>query len=88
MPWVIKRTDTFLKHLKELKNHHELIHALDAKIQRLNVDPEAVGGMLSGTLHGKRSTRLVASYRLIFQVDQPNSIVYLVAVDHRSVVYK
>jgi len=87
MPWVIKRTDTFLKHLKEHKNHHELLRELDKKLQRLQENPEIIGGMLSGSLHGCRSTRLIGTFRLIFMIDAPTETVHLLALDHRGSVY-
>ncbi|HLD06491.1 MAG TPA: type II toxin-antitoxin system RelE/ParE family toxin [Candidatus Nanoarchaeia archaeon] len=86
--WTVQRTDTFLKQLKGLRNNHELLREIDKKIKRLLENPEAIGGFLSGPLHGKRSTRLYSSFRLIFQIDQTTSTVYLVAIDHRGNVYK
>ncbi len=85
--WIIKRTDTFLKHLKKHKNNHELLNELDKKIQRMKEEPH-IGGCLSGALQGKRSTRLVAKYRLIFQIDEETLMVELVALDHRGEVYE
>ena len=86
--WTIERTDTFLKHLKKQKNNHELFQELESKIQRLLEDPSAVGGLLSGPLHGIRSTRLARKFRLLFQVDEEKRIVYLIALDHRKEVYE
>ena len=86
--WAIKRTDTFLKHLKEHKNHHELLKELDKKLERLKQDPVSIGGMLSGSLHGCQSTRLTGTFRLIFKVDAENSVVHLLALDHRGRVYE
>ena len=87
MLWTIKTTDTFTKTLKKLKNHHELLDALEKKLQRLQEDPVSVGGMLSGSLHGKQSTRLVRKFRLIFQIDTEKKVVYLLAIDHREIAY-
>lgn len=84
--WIIKRTDTFLKQLKKHKNEHELLGELDKKIRRFKENPE-LGGYLSGSLHGKKSTRLIGKYRLIFQIDEINHVVYLIAIDHRGKAY-
>ena len=62
-------------------------YELDKKIKRLKEDPEAVGGNLSGNLHGKKSTRLIRKFRLIFSIDSNLKIVYLVALDHRGKAY-
>jgi len=85
--WVIKRTDTFLKHIKKHKNNKELLDELDKKIKRLKEDPNVIGGMLSGSLHGYRSTRLTGKFRLIFKIDEEQQAVFLVALDHRGKVY-
>lgn len=85
--WEIKRTDTFLKHLKEYRSNHELLSQLDKKIQRLKEDPIKIGGFLSGELHGHTSTRLMKNFRLIFRIDEKNKIVYLEALDHRKDIY-
>ncbi len=50
MNWTIERTDTFLEALKRHKKNGELLNALEKKIQRLQENPYAVGGMLSGEL--------------------------------------
>ena len=84
--WIIKRTDTFLKQFKKHKNHHDLLKELDKKLQRLRENPD-FGGYLAGPLHGKKSTRLVGKSRLIFQIDEANHTVFLVAIDHRGKVY-
>ena len=88
MLWTIERTDTFLKHIKQQKNNHELLRQLDDKIKILQQDPFVLGGELSGVLHGKRSTRLAKNFRLIFQIDTQKKVVYLVALDHRGKVYE
>ena len=86
--YAISRTETFLKYIKKHKNNHELFRELDNKIQRLKENPISVGGELAGRLHGKRSTRLGAKFRLIFEIDENNKLVYLIALDHRGEVYK
>ena len=85
--WVVKRADPFLKDIKKHRKNHELLRELDSKIRRLRENPLSIGGKLSGRLHGKKSTRLVEKFRLIFQIDEENKIVYLVAIDHRGKVY-
>ena len=85
--WTVKRTDTFLKHLKKQKNNHPLLTELDKKIKRLKEDPSVVGGELAGNLHGHRSTRLVKKFRLVFSIDEQDKVVYLEAIDHRKSIY-
>jgi addiction module RelE/StbE family toxin len=87
MTWELKRTDTFLKNLKEQRNNHQLLQELEDKLKRLKEDPHAIGGELGGKFHGKKSTRITKKFRLIFQIDSENRIVYLVAIDHRGSVY-
>jgi len=87
MPWKVKRPDAFLKHLKKHKKNSQLLLELDKKIKRLRKNPEKIGGYLSGRLHGKKSTRLTGKYRLIFNIDEDNKIVYLLAIDHRKKAY-
>jgi len=86
--WVITRTDTFLKHLRKLKHHQDLLQELDKKIHHLKEYPEKIGGFLAGSLHGSKATRLTGKYRLIFTTDGKNRIVYLIALDHRGRVYE
>jgi len=87
MAWAIKSTESFIIALKEYKKNKLLLDALDKKFIRLKEDPHSVGGMLSGKLHGLQSTRLIRRFRLLFRLDEPNSIVYLIAIDHRSSAY-
>ncbi|MFA5330859.1 MAG: type II toxin-antitoxin system RelE/ParE family toxin [Methanoregula sp.] len=88
MVWTIKRTDTFLETFARVRSNKQLIKELGKKIQRLGEDPETVGGWLTGSLHGKKSTRIAKRYRLIFRPDEREHIVYLIAIDHRRRVYK
>lgn len=85
--WIVKRTDTFLKHLKKHKNNHPLLTELDKKIKRLKEDPFVVGGELAGNLHGHKSTRLAKNFRLVFSIDEQEKAVYLEAIDHRKDIY-
>ena len=87
MPWIIKRTDTFLRFLKQHRHNKPLLDALDKKIQHLQEDPLAIGGKLAGALHGKRNTRLIRKFRLIFSINEEEKTVYLVAIDHRGQIY-
>ena len=85
--WTVNRTEAFLNCLKKHKHHHELFQELDKKIQKLQEDPVSVGGLLAGKLHRIRSTRLAGKYRLLFQIDEKQKTVYLIALDHRGEVY-
>ncbi len=87
MSWVVKRTDTFLDFLKQHRHNKQLLDALDKKIQHLQENPLAVGGELAGALHGKRNTRLIRKFRLIFSINEEERIVYLEAIDHRGQIY-
>ena len=87
MPWTVKRTDTFLQFLKPNRHNKPLLDALDKKIRHLEENPLAVGGELAGALHGKRSTRLIRKFRLIFSIHEEENIVYLEAIDHRGKIY-
>ncbi|MDP7323391.1 MAG: type II toxin-antitoxin system RelE/ParE family toxin [Candidatus Woesearchaeota archaeon] len=84
--WSVKRTDTFLNYIKKHKSNNELFDQLDKKIKRFKEDPY-FGKSLSGGLKGKRSTRLVKNFRLIFSIDEKDSVVYLEAIDHRKDIY-
>jgi mRNA-degrading endonuclease RelE of RelBE toxin-antitoxin system len=70
MTWVVKRTDTFIDSLRDIRKNKEAIEELDKKLKRLREDPLHVGGWLSGELHGKKSTRISRKYRLIFTPDE------------------
>ena len=87
MSWCVKRTATFLKYLKKHRSNRELLTELDNKIKRLRENPLIVGGNLSGSLHGHKSTRLSKNFRLIFSIDSKNRAVYLEAIDHRKDIY-
>jgi len=87
MAWVIKRTDTFLESFASVRDNKKIIAELRKKLARLSEDPAHVGGWLSGSLHGKKSTRLAKKYRLIFIPDEREQIVYLVLIDHREHAY-
>jgi len=88
MPWIIRRTDTFLESFRQVRDNSKVVLELTRKIKRLQVDPLHVGGWLSGSLHGKKSTRITKQYRLIFLPDEREHIVYLVLIEHREHVYK
>lgn len=87
MAWVIKRTDTFLESFALVRNNKKVVAELGKKLARLSDDPLHVGGWLSGSLHGKKSTRLARRYRLIFLPDEKEQVVYLVLIDRREHVY-
>jgi len=88
MPWIIWRTDTFLESFRLVRNNSKVVLELARKIKRLQADPLHVGGWLSGSLHGKKSTRIAKQYRLIFLPDEREHIVYLILIDHREHVYE
>lgn len=88
MAWVIKRTDSFLESFSRISTNKLIITELGRKIKRLQEDPLHVGGWLTGSLHGKKATRIAKKYRLIFIPDEKEHIVYLVAIDHREHVYE
>jgi len=87
MPWIIRRTATFLESFRRVSDNSKVIIELGRTIKRLQVDPLHVGGWLSGSLHGKKSTRIVKQYRLIFLPDEREHVVYLILIDHREHVY-
>lgn len=87
MAWVIKRTDTFLESFSFVRNNKKVVAELGKKLKRLSEDPLHVGGWLSGSLHGKKSTRIAKQYRLIFLPDEREQVVYLVLIDQREHAY-
>jgi mRNA-degrading endonuclease RelE of RelBE toxin-antitoxin system len=88
MPWIIRRTDTFIESFRRVRDNSKLVSELARKIKRLQADPLHVGGWLSGSLHGKKSTRIAKQYRLIFLPDEREHIVYLILIEHRGHVYE
>jgi mRNA-degrading endonuclease RelE of RelBE toxin-antitoxin system len=87
MTWVIKRTDTFLESFALVRTNKKVLAGLGKKLTRLSEDRLHVGGWLSGSLHGKKSTRIAKKYRLIFLPDESEQIVYLITIDHREHAY-
>ena len=87
MAWVIKRTDTFLESFALVRNNKKIITELGKKLVRLSEDPLHVGGWLSGSLHGKKSTRIARQYRLVFLPDEKEQVVYLILIDQREHAY-
>ena len=87
MAGVIKRTDTFLESFAQVRDNKKVIAELGKKLARLQEDPLHVGGWLSGTLHGKKSTRIVKTIPAHIFPDEQEMIVYLVLIDHREHVY-
>jgi mRNA-degrading endonuclease RelE of RelBE toxin-antitoxin system len=88
MPWIIRRTDTFIESFRRIRDNSKVVAELARKIKRLQADPQHVGGWLSGSLHGKKSTRIAKQYRLIFLPDEREHIVYLILIEHREHVYE
>jgi len=87
MAWVIKRTETFLESFSMVRSNKKVVAELGKKLKRLSEDPMHVGGWLSGSLHGKKSTRIAKQYRLIFLPDESEQVVYLVLIDQREHAY-
>ena len=81
-------TDTFSKEFRKRKKDGNFCKALEGKIKKLKENPEFVGKYLAGVLKGKKSTRILDKFRLVFRVDVDNSVVYLLGVDHRKYSYK
>jgi mRNA-degrading endonuclease RelE of RelBE toxin-antitoxin system len=88
MPWIIRRTDTFIESFRRVRDNSKVVSELARKIKRLQSDPLHVGGWLSGSLHGKKSTRIAKQYRLIFLPDEREHIIYLILIEHRGHVYE
>jgi len=88
MPWIIRRTDTFLESFRRVRDNSKVVSELARKIKRLQADPLHVGGWLSGSLHGRKSTRIAKQYRLIFLPCEREHIVYLILIDRREHVYE
>ena len=66
------------------KSAHELIKkAIHA---RLAVAPHDYGKPLRRSLAGHRRLR-VSDYRIIYRIDEPAKIVYIVAIGHRKDIY-
>jgi hypothetical protein len=59
MPRIIRRTDTFLESFHRVRDNSKVVAELARKIKRIQADPLHAGGWLSGSLHGKRSTRII-----------------------------
>ena len=88
MPWIIRRTDTFIESFRRVRDNSKVVSELARKIKRLQSDPLHVGGWLSGSLLGKKSTRIAKQYRLIFLPDEREHIIYLILIEHRGHVYE
>ncbi len=88
MTWKIRPTKTFSQNLRKHAKNQAFLTALDKKVQRLREAPHAVGGHLSGKLHGFKSTRIVGKFRLLFRISEDEHAVYLEALDHRKSDYE
>lgn len=88
MVWKIISSKTFSKEFKKYRDNVEFVRALENKIKRLQEDPEAVGGYLSGKLYGYKSTRIMKKLRLIFKIFSEKNEVHLRAIDHRKFDYE
>ena len=88
MEWKVISTETFSKQFKKHKKEGEFVKSLNNKIQRLQENPEKVGGYLSGKLHGYKSTRILRKLRLVFKILMEKQEVHLMAIDHRKFDYE
>lgn len=75
------RAQRGLKRIRELYEQ-EVQHS----IEELKEDPFA-GKELADELIGKHSYRIDV-YRIIYKVNKKDKIIYILAADHRSIVYK
>ena len=87
MSYDVVPSPEFKKIVRKFKRQSELLKAMNKKIERLSADPYAVGGFLTGELHGLHATRLIGIYRLIFRIKEDSKIVELVTIDHRGHAY-
>lgn len=88
MAWNVSVTDTFSAEFKKYSKNKEFIHALDAKIKRLQENPKNVGSFLAGNLYGLKAMRLLKNFRIIFRIDEEKHLVFLEAIDHRKHNYE
>lgn len=88
MAWKIISSETFSKEFKKYRKDGEFVRTLDNKIGRLKENPEAVGGYLSGKLHGYKSTRIMSKLRLVFKIFYEKKEVHLMGIDHRKFDYE
>ncbi len=88
MTWELMRTETFLESLRPLRQNKEVLSELHKRLIRLQEDPLHTGGWLSGSLKGKKSTRISGKYRLIFTPVASEQKVFLNLIDHRAQVYQ
>lgn len=87
MNWELIRTETFLDSLRLLRHNKDVLSELQKRLSRLQEDPLHTGGWLSGSLKGKKSTRISGKFRLIFTPVESEQRVYLNLIDHRANVY-
>ena len=87
MTYELEVTNTFTKEFKKHRKDGEFLNAFDKKLERLKENPESVGGMLGGNLHGFKSTRIIRKFRLIFKIFKEENKVSLSAIDHRKTAY-
>ena len=53
MPWIVRRTDTFLASFRRVRDNSKVILDLTKKIKRLQADPLHVGGGCQDRVMGK-----------------------------------
>ena len=87
MAWKVIRTDRFSEEFRKFEKNKQFVEALDKKIRKFEEDPN-IGSYLAGRLHGYKSIRLLKNFRILFQIEESESKVYLVAIDHRKHDYE
>jgi len=63
------------------------IAVLDFVLGPLIENPHRVGKPLRGDLTGLHSAR-VGTYRVVYEIDEPNRIVQVIYIDHRADIYR
>lgn len=85
--YVFIATNPFKKHIRKYKRNRSLLKELETKLQRIKINPSQVGKLLSGNLHGYRSTRILSNFRLVFRIDEKNKKIYLFSLSPRRKNY-
>ncbi|MEX2659143.1 MAG: type II toxin-antitoxin system RelE/ParE family toxin [Acidimicrobiales bacterium] len=85
-PYEIEWTRSALRRLNRIPE--KAAHAcIEFVYETLADNPQRVGGALRLELAGKRSARR-GDFRIIYEIDDAAKVVTIVAIDHRSDVYR
>lgn len=68
------------------RSDRKLFHRILRKIESLEGSPYE-GKPLVANLKGEFSLR-VGNYRIVYEIDSPNHIIYVLTIKHRKQVYK